>query len=264
MQKTLKKIKTFTGHTKSVRCCLFLNPNEIISCGRDDIINVWNINTGGAIARVDTGDGCISLAISPKKDMVIVSQEDGDIIVYEPTVVNYTLKRITYLPKKHEHWINSLCFTPDGKFLVSFSHDETINIYEVLLDKSFKHLRILIDHNSYVYCGSISPDGKFIASGCADSTIKMWDISTGRCIKTITDHADSVTQIAFSNSGSFLASVALDETLRITRNEDMFNFKNEKLYVTMFLGKSSVFIPHDICCDYFEFVNNIEFKKSLK
>ena len=255
--KTLKKIKTFNGHTVSVFSALFKSENEIVSCSIDRKIIVWDINSGIQIASVDTRNSCFSLALSPNKDMILVGQGDGNIIVFGATIVNNTLTKITYLPKSHSNWIFFLCFSPNGKMLVSFSHDKTINVYEVISNKSFKHIRTLTGHTGDIYGGAISPDGELIASSSYDNTIKLWDINTGVCVKTITSHNGGVTNVAFSHSGSFLASVGYDKTFQITMNEDALKFRNEKIHVILSLAKSSIFIPFDIRQDYLEFVNSI-------
>jgi len=255
--KTLKKIKTFNGHTNSVYSVLFKSENEIVSCSYDYKIIVWDINSGNQIASVDTGNSYISLALSPNKDMIVVGQGDGNIIAYESTIVNNTLKKIMDLPKIHTDWINSLCFTPNGKMLISFSSDTTIIVYEVLSNKSFNHLRTLTGHIYSIYGGAISPDGGIIASGSADKTIKLWNIITGDCVKTLSSHTGYVGQVAFSNSGNFLASVGRDKTLRITMNEDVFVNRDEKINTMLSLAKSVIFIPFDIRQDYLEFVNSI-------
>ena len=261
--KTLKKIKTFDGHTGSVYSVLFKSENEIVSCSWYHEIIVWDINSGNQIATVDTGNNCGFLALNPNKEMIVVGQIDGNIIAYESTIVNNTLKKITDLPKIHTNWINSLCFTPNGKMLISFSDDTTINVYEVLSNKSFNHLRTLTGHTNAIYGGAISPDGEIIASGSVDNTIKLWNINTGNCVKIIKSHTSAVGQLAFSHSGSFLASVSDDCTIRITTNESVARFRNEKVHVMLSLAKSAVFIPFDICQDYLVFVNAMQLKHCI-
>ena len=262
--KTLEEIKTLNGHTNSVYHILFKSENEIASCGWDNKIIVWDINSGMKTAFVDTGYCCTFLALSPNKDMIVVGQANGNMIAYESTIVNKTLKRIIDIPRKHTNYIRSLLFTPDGKMLVSFSGDKLINIYEVQLNKSFDHLRTLTGHTDCILDGAISSDGEIIASASQDNTIKLWDINTGDCVKTITSHTSRVTRVAFSHSGGFLASVSDDHTLRITMNENVAKLRDEKVHTLLSLAESMVFIPRDIRQEYLNFVNGVWFMFASK
>ena len=62
---------------------------------------------------------------------------------------------------------------------------------------------------------AISPDGKIIASGGDDKTIKLWDLTTGKILRTLKGHRDSIRAIAFSPDGQLLVSGGNDCTLKI-------------------------------------------------
>ena len=47
----------------------------------------------------------------------------------------------------------------------------------------------LTGHSNYVNSVVFSPIGEYLASGSMDKTIGVWRISSGECIKTLTDHS---------------------------------------------------------------------------
>jgi len=103
----------------------------------------------------------------------------------------------------HKSGVNSIAFSPDGKYLASASFDKTIKIWDI---KAGKEIKTLTGHKSSVLSVAFSPDGKYLASGSVDETIKIWDIKAGKEIKTLTGHKSSVISVAFSSDGKYLAS----------------------------------------------------------
>ena len=95
----------------------------------------------------------------------------------------------------HSSYIPSVAISPDGKAIVSGSHDETIKVWgeRPLLAVAHPNYRLtapclLADasslalvtekanaHSSVVTSVQFSPDGTLIVSGSYDQTIKVWD-----------------------------------------------------------------------------------------
>ncbi len=73
--------------------------------------------------------------------------------------------------KGHENKINSVIFSPEGKYLASASSDNTIKLWNVE-DKS--EVATLKGHSKSVTSVIFSPDGKRLISSSQDYTIKLW------------------------------------------------------------------------------------------
>jgi WD40 repeat protein len=52
-----------------------------------------------------------------------------------------------------------------------------------------------------------------------DKTIKVWDCKAGACLRTLSDHKDSVTSLATSSKEGFFASGSLDRSVIIWSSE---------------------------------------------
>jgi WD40 repeat protein len=72
--------------------------------------------------------------------------------------------------KGHSWSVNSVTFSPDGKYLASSSYDKTVKLWWV---ESQKEVTTLQGHSSLVFSVAFSPDGKYLASVSEDKTVKL-------------------------------------------------------------------------------------------
>src|SRR5262249_13986969 len=75
--------------------------------------------------------------------------------------------------KGHTDIVESVAFSPDGKFLASSSADKSVRLWNPADGKEVKNLGA---HKESVYCVAFSPDGKWLASCSNDTTVKLWDV----------------------------------------------------------------------------------------
>ena len=75
-------------------------------------------------------------------------------------------------PVGHNSSVNSVAFSPDGRYALSGSIDDTLKLWDVALGAE---IRTFTGHTSYVYSVAFSPDGRYAFSGSWDRTLKMWD-----------------------------------------------------------------------------------------
>ena len=73
----------------------------------------------------------------------------------------------------HSGKVNSVSWSPDGKYLASGSYDETIIIWDA---KSGEKLKTLEGHFHIVNSVCWSPDGKYLASSSYYETVKIWGV----------------------------------------------------------------------------------------
>jgi len=103
----------------------------------------------------------------------------------------------------HSDVVEAIAISPDGRTLVSGSHDKTIKLWSL---STGEVLHTLIDHTNRITCLAISPNGQTLASGSYDKTIRLWALDTGELLHTLTGRPDRVRYLAFSPNGQTLIS----------------------------------------------------------
>ncbi|MCC6550734.1 MAG: caspase family protein, partial [Ignavibacteriaceae bacterium] len=111
----------------------------------------------------------------------------------------------------HSNWVTSVCFSSDGKYLISASSDKTAKIFET---SSGKLLRTLEGLDDNVEAVAISPEGKYIVTSGGDKTIRIWETVSGKQLKTLNVEW-SVSSISISGDSKYLVSSGLYEKTKV-------------------------------------------------
>jgi len=134
-----------------------------------------------------------------------------------------TILKKLYTLQEHYPAVNSVAFSPDGRFLASAIEDGTLKLWDVNTAKVQRILTIrkgvlgLLHRTRTQGYNSVafSPDGYTLASGCMDKTIKLWNLNKSHLCRTLKGHQLSVESVAFSPDGYTLASGSKDKTIRL-------------------------------------------------
>ena len=119
----------------------------------------------------------------------------------------------------HDNVVNSVAFSPDGKFVVSGSADGTARVWEVSTGQEVARMA----QYDRVTSVAFSPNGKFVVSGgcdesdasvgyyyCWQGSVRVWEASTGQEVARMAHYA-YVTSVAFSPNGELVASGGCDD-----------------------------------------------------
>jgi WD40 repeat protein len=132
----------------------------------------------------------------------------------------------------HTGCVDSAAFSPDGRFALSGSFDNTLRLWKVATGQC---LRTFEGHGERVNSVAYSRDGRFAISGSKDKTLRLWDVASGKCLRIFEGHTNDVSSVAFSPDGRFALSGSWDQALRlweVATGKCLRAFEGHTSYVT--------------------------------
>ena len=161
------------GHNKDVTTIKWSNDGSYFGSGSaDKTIKLWDIKSLKEICTIPTlGYGPINdISLLNTGEMLIVAagHVDGNITIWDAQ------RKSLFTEIKENNQgkeVRTICFSPDGKYLISGGFDNKIKIYDIL--NNF-NLASELEHNDKVVSVKWHPDLPIIVSTSADKTARIW------------------------------------------------------------------------------------------
>lgn len=241
-----QRSKVMVGHTKTVRCLEFVDPETAISGSSDATLKIWNLKNGTCSTTLrGHGEGIRALVLSGEH--AISGSLDSTCIVW-----SITEKRFTAILTGHAGPIYSLA--ANSRRVFSGGADHQIRVWDLVTGECesvlrnhlsiVSHLQIRDDH--LVAAGA---DGRitiwslgdlsllhdisgahqnavtslqvkeYILSGSSDGTAKVWDLRNGTWLGTLITGMEAVWKVGFGRGSSpsiVVASKQSDACLEVS------------------------------------------------
>lgn len=187
-------VVTFFGHTVTVKSAVYSSDGKmVLSCAEDFTTRLWDAEMGKLLRVVPYISSARSTAVAFSNDNTnfAVGYDSGEVKIWDIATGNELL---TFNDSSTD--INSLCFSPDGKYLVAGS--QTVLVWD--LDTG-EFDREIWPETSGVSCVYFSPDGSVLFSGSKGYYGRLWDFNSDELLHQIYYHGD-ITSGSFSPDGA--------------------------------------------------------------
>ncbi|KAF9299266.1 hypothetical protein BGZ88_011481 [Linnemannia elongata] len=245
-------ISSFVSHTESVDCVRFSpNGSHIASASYDKTLRIWEVNSlRTCFDSHDTAYSHLCATYSPDGQQLItgsrqtpmrqLNADSGEVdfvfpdhlhdthcIKFSPDglqiaicsdndVTLWSVESCTtsFVLSGHESCVESLAFSPCGRWLASGSEDKTVWLWDARSGAAGRFLNVPSGH---VQAVAFSPDGCWIASVCSEGKIRLWDVGTGelKAEKTIDIGLNNWNFVAYRPGCLQVASSHGDGTIRL-------------------------------------------------
>jgi WD40 repeat protein len=189
-------------------------------------VRVWDAESGASLGEFagesEFGARISSLAFKPASTVLAVGYNDNKVHVFNAA----TGRLLGVLPGKTNYYpseISGLAFSPDGATLV-FAEDGGLEAW----DAATLQKKAAAETVKYARSLNFSPDGATIYGSCREKEICAWDADTLAEKRAYKGHDFDIYHMVLSPDGRFMASAALDVTMRIwnTATGERVNYTN--------------------------------------
>lgn len=114
----------------------------------------------------------------------------------------------------HQGDVHNAAFSPDGKYLVTASSDQTVKLWDAV---SGAEIRTFTGHTARINAVAVSAAGRLVVSGDQNGIIKLWDAASGEKIREMsaTGKDLDIRNLSFAPDGLTFSSIAADGVLTI-------------------------------------------------
>lgn len=242
-------ILTLSGHTSSVSCIKWGGQNILYSGSHDKTIRCWDMESGGKCVNILKSHahwinhlslstdyalrvGAFNYTAMPPsspedaqkrakmnyekiakkngrvQELMVTASDDLTMFLWDPLNSMKPITRMT----GHQKLVNHVAFSPDGRYIVSASFDNSIKLWD---GRNGAFISTFRGHVASVYQVAWSSDCRLLVSCSKDTTLKVWDIKTKKLAVDLPGHQDEVYTVDWSIDGRRVCSGGKDKMVRL-------------------------------------------------
>jgi WD40 repeat protein/transcriptional regulator with XRE-family HTH domain len=205
---------SWQAHSATVYALASSPDERLLASGSwDGSLKLWNVESGGLLwSDWQTRATIEDLAFSPDGGLLASGGLDGNVRLWDAKLGTL----LEELP--HPGPVYALAWSPDGHVLASGDFVGTVRLWQRQPTGTAGCIQTLSGHSSWMRGLAFAPDGSLLVSASRDGSLKLWEVSSGRCLQTLSRQAEQghtafVNRVAWSPDGGTLVSGGSDRTI---------------------------------------------------
>ncbi|MGE3315781.1 MAG: protein kinase [Planctomycetaceae bacterium] len=225
------ELARFEGHTDCVEGVAFaLGDRCVVTGSQDRTLRLWDAGTGAELARAESKTHVMHhLAVAPDGSQVLTggglynvpdkpTSDDRDYQLRLWRITEAASPKPTAAPSPavagrmgaihvlngHTKSINDLAISPDGRWLASCGHDQTVRVWDLSSGQEVKLI------NGHFNAAVFTPDGKRLILGQDNqnprSEIRLISVDDWKEVDAVKEAGKTVNDLAVSSDGKMLLS----------------------------------------------------------
>jgi ribosome biogenesis protein YTM1 len=166
---TKTPLLTMSGHTQAVTGVDWTSDGDIVTCGWDHCIRLWDVETAVNKANMMWSKAFNSVSWSPLNQLVASASCDPSVRVWDPRDKGGSVVKMKLSP--HKAWVKDVRWSPvRSEQLVSGSYDSYLKLWDTR--SPAVPLYSMVAHEGKVLCVDWDSSGGTVASGGADGKMR--------------------------------------------------------------------------------------------
>lgn len=207
------------GHAGYVLCVRYSPDGKTIATsGEDGVVRFWNAETGEAGAKWPPAEyPVMGIAFSPDGTLLALALGDETRVTQPGPVQVWDIATATkkHDLTEHEKVANSVTFSPDGKYLISTSADEKVNVYDIT---SGKALGYFDGHGRPTNAALFLAGTETIVSAAGgrakgNNFVMVWNRKDGEKLAEVEPQKARISALALSPDNKTLITGSYDNTV---------------------------------------------------
>jgi WD40 repeat protein len=231
-----KVVAKLSAHGSKVKCLAFSPSGAQLATGGEDMtICLWNVRNRRLRATLKGHTRpVLCVAFAPAGDLLASGSGDQSLKLWNVAqACEQTPGR--FLEREPRGSVLSVAYSPDGLEL-AMTTNSFVAIWE--LSHPERRFALAARRKGSIWCARYSPQGTLVAAACGanysrsgrhdgnnapsgrapqlkENEIRLWDVATGRELGSLNGHARPVRSLAFSPTGTLLATGSDDKTVML-------------------------------------------------